>query len=190
MAEVESKVKESELSFYDEILNTEDIGPFIDCMTCGKCVGDCIAAANTDFNFRQIIQKILYGNKDELINSDEIWKCFLCGLCTIKCPKNIQIKKLILILRNLALQSGKGCKYLKYMSDILTSFLKHGIITGRLNKNLREELGLPKEFKISEKTMSELKFILDETGLNSKSKEFLDICTREFMKSIVEGNEE
>lgn len=163
-------------NFYDEILETEDIGPFINCMTCGKCVGDCIAAMNSDFNFRRIIQKILNGEKEDLIKSDAIWKCFLCALCTIKCPKNIEIRKLILTLRKLALESGKGYDLLKYLSDLPKSFLEKGLIYGRLNQKLRDKLGLSKEFKISDKSLKELAYILDETGQKKALQEFLANC--------------
>jgi heterodisulfide reductase subunit C len=160
-------------NFYDEILENEDIEPFIDCMTCGKCVGDCIAAENSDFNFRKIIQKIIDGDKEPLINGNEIWKCFLCGLCTIKCPKNIQIKRLILILRRLALQSGKGYNRLKFIAELPESFVKHGLILGRMNITLREKLNLPKEYKISDKALKELNAILKATGLKQSLQGFL-----------------
>ncbi|HUY01632.1 MAG TPA: 4Fe-4S dicluster domain-containing protein [Candidatus Deferrimicrobium sp.] len=162
---------------YNEILEKEDIGPFINCMTCGKCVGDCIAAENSDFNSRKIIQKILDGDRESLINGNEIWKCFLCDLCTIKCPKNIQIKKLILILRKLAISSGKGFNFLQYISDFPKSFLKRGIIVGKLNASLREKLDLPKEYNISDKALKELKLILEKTGQKQSIQEFLNHFT-------------
>ncbi|MHA1269583.1 MAG: 4Fe-4S dicluster domain-containing protein [Candidatus Helarchaeota archaeon] len=185
-----NKNREMNWDFYDEILQTADIGSFIDCMTCGKCVGDCIAAENSDFNFRRIIQKILEGDKEGVIKSDIIWKCFLCGLCTIKCPKNIEIKKLILIVRKMALEAGKGCNYLKYLFDLPKSFLSKGVIIGKLNMNLREKLGLSRDYKLSDKAKNELNFILDETGQKFENKKFMDECNREFIKSIVKGNEE
>ncbi|MFX1293854.1 MAG: 4Fe-4S dicluster domain-containing protein [Promethearchaeota archaeon] len=164
-------------NFYDEILEKADIEPFIDCMTCGKCVGDCIAAKNSDFNFRRIIQKILNGDRESLINGNEIWKCFLCGLCTIKCPKKIQIKKLILLLRKFAIKSGKGYKFLKYISNLPKSFSKKGLIFGRINENLREKLGLSKEFKLSDKTLKELAYILETTGQKKSIREYLNDST-------------
>ncbi len=167
----------SSWKFYDEILENEDIRPFIDCMTCGKCVGDCIAAKHSEFNFRKIIQKILDGDREGLIKGDEIWKCFLCDLCTIKCPKNIEIKKLILILRKLAVNSGGGCTFLKYVSDFPKRFLEKGVILGRLNKPLRERLGLSSEITLSDKTIKELTFILEKTNQKRAIHEFLDRCS-------------
>jgi len=159
--------------FYDEVLEKEDIRPFIDCMTCGKCVGDCIAAKNSNFNSRKIIQKILDNNREDLIINEEIWRCFLCDLCTIKCPKRIEIKKLMLILRKLAMQSGKNFNFLKYISDFPRSFLENGLIIGRLNKSLRAKVGLPKEFNLSEKAKEELNFLLEKTGQKKALEDFL-----------------
>ncbi len=173
MTSNENTLHEYNWNFYDELLENEDIDPFIDCMTCGKCVGDCIAANNSNFNFRKIIQKIIDGDKKGVLDSSEIWKCFLCGLCTVKCPKNIQIKKLILILRKLAIESGRGFDLLKYISDLPEGFLKDGLIVGRMNTNLREKLGLPREYKLSEKALKELAVILKATGLEKSTQEFL-----------------
>ena len=164
-------------NFYEEILKNEDIGPFIDCMVCGKCVGDCIAAKNSEFNPRKIIQKILDNNREDLLSENEIWLCFLCDLCTIKCPKKIEIKKLILILRKLAMQSGKGFNFLKYISDFPKSFLENGLILGRINKSLREKLGLTKEINLSEKAKEELNFLLEKTGQKKAIETFLERCS-------------
>lgn len=169
-----SDMNQLDWKFYDEILETEDIRPFIDCMTCGKCVGDCIAARNSTFNFRKIIQKVLEGKRATLISDYEIWKCFLCGLCTIKCPKNIEIKKLILILRKLAIQSGKGYNLLKYLSDLPDSFLKNGLIISKMNQSLREKIGLPKDYKLSDKALKELAIILEATEHKKALQNFLN----------------
>ncbi len=162
--------------FYDSIIEKEDIRPFIDCMTCGKCVGDCIAAKNSEFNVRTIIRKILEGNRDDLISGDEIWRCFLCDLCTIKCPKKIEIKKLILILRKYAIQAGKGCNFLKYIVGFPRSFLEKGLIVSHINKNLREQLGLSPEITLSEKTKKELTEIIEKTNQKKDLQDFLKRC--------------
>jgi heterodisulfide reductase subunit C len=174
---VRSNFNRPNWKFYNDILEKEDIRPFIDCMTCGKCVGDCIAARNSEFNSRKIIQKILDNNREDLINSEEIWRCFLCDLCTIKCPKKIEIKKLMLILRKLAMQSGKGFNLLKYISDFPKSFLENGLILGRVDKSLREKLGLTKEINLSEKTKEELNFLLEKTGQKKAIETFLEQCS-------------
>ena len=147
-------------------------------MTCGKCVGDCIAAKNSEFNFRKIIQSIPDGDKEKLINGSEIWRCFLCGLCTVKCPKKIEIKKLILYLRKLALDSGKGYDLLKHISNLPESFMKRGLIIGRINSNLREKLGLPKEFHLSDKALKEVNLLLDQTGQKKSFEEFKNHCKK------------
>jgi len=174
--------------FYNEILSKEDIGPFIDCMNCGKCVGDCIAAENSDFNFRRIIQKILDNKRDEVLYGEEIWKCFLCNLCTIKCPKNINIKKLIMVLRKMAIDEGRGCKFLKYISDLPQEFIKKGLIVGKLNTNLREKLGLPKNYQLDKKSIEEIHEIINITGEKQLIDNFIINCKKEFIKSIIEGD--
>jgi heterodisulfide reductase subunit C len=163
-------------NFYDSIIEKEDIRPFIDCMTCGKCVGDCIAAKNSEFNARKIVQKIIEGHREGLISGDEIWRCFLCDLCTIKCPKKIEIKKLMLILRKLALQAGKGYTFLKYIEGLPRSFLEKGLIVPQIKTSLREKLGLSPEIALSEKTKKELTKIIEKTNQKKDLQEFLKRC--------------
>lgn len=172
-----NKSNRPDWKFYDSIIETEDIRPFIDCMTCGKCVGDCIAAKNSsEFNARKIVQKIIEGNRDGLLNGDEIWRCFLCDLCTIKCPKKIEIKKLILILRKLALRAGKGYNFLKYVAGFPQSFLDQGLIVPQIKKSLRAKLGLSPEIALSEKAKKELTKIIEKTNQKKDLQNFLKHC--------------
>jgi heterodisulfide reductase subunit C len=145
-------------------------------MTCGKCVGDCIAAKNSEFNARKIVQKIIEGNQEGLLSGDEIWRCFLCDLCTIKCPKKIEIKKLILILRKLAIQAGKGYNFLKYVAGFPRSFLEKGLIVPQIKTSLREKLGLSPEIALSAKAKKELTEIIEKTNQKKDLQEFLKHC--------------
>ncbi|MGV9172029.1 MAG: 4Fe-4S dicluster domain-containing protein [Promethearchaeia archaeon] len=81
------------------------------CISCGRCVGDCPAAKISDFNSRKIIEKVLKGDKSVLKDSD-IWYCFLCERCKRVCPKEgINIPLLIINLRNESFKQGFGPKY-------------------------------------------------------------------------------
>lgn len=81
------------------------------CISCGRCVGDCPAAKISDFNSRKIIEKVLKGDKSVLKDSD-IWYCFLCERCKRVCPKEgIDIPLLIINLRNESFKQGFGPKY-------------------------------------------------------------------------------
>ena len=63
--------------FLEELLeDVEENQNIMQCIGCGKCVGECPASKISDFNIRRIIRKILRGDKSVLKDSD-IWYCYL-----------------------------------------------------------------------------------------------------------------
>lgn len=100
------------------------------CISCGKCVGECPASRISNFNIRKIIQKILKGDKSVLKDSD-IWYCFLCERCKRVCPKEgINIPLLIINLRNESFKKGYGPKYndLRKYVEMAERFLTTGVV--------------------------------------------------------------
>jgi len=121
----------------------------IQCIECGKCVGECPAAKVSDFNIRKIIRKVLRGDKSVLKDSD-IWFCFLCERCKRVCPKEgINIPLLILNLRNESFKKGYGPRYndlTKYV-EMSERFLINGTVVddpldGPLNEERIEEIDI------------------------------------------------
>ncbi|MFW9898694.1 MAG: 4Fe-4S dicluster domain-containing protein [Candidatus Thorarchaeota archaeon] len=119
----------------------------IQCISCGKCVGECPASKISDFNIRRIIQKILRGDKNVLKDSD-IWYCFLCERCKRVCPREgIDIPLLILNLRNESFKKGYGPQYndLRKYVEMAEKFLTIGTVLeepldGSLSKQRIDEL--------------------------------------------------
>jgi len=119
----------------------------IQCISCGKCVGECPASKISDFNIRRIIQKILRGDKSVLKDSD-IWYCFLCERCKRVCPREgINIPLLILNLRNESFKKGYGPRYndLRKYVEMAEKFLTIGTVLddpldGSLSKKRIDEL--------------------------------------------------
>jgi len=117
--------------FYKELVeDIEDNKNIIECISCGKCVGDCPAAKISNFNIRKIISKVLRGDKSVLKDSD-IWYCYLCEKCRRVCPKDgINIPLLIINLRNESFKKGFGPKYndlMKYV-EMSERFLTSGVV--------------------------------------------------------------
>lgn len=139
----ESSNSEWNWEFYEELVDdVEENKNIIQCISCGKCVGDCPASKVSNFNVRKVIAKVLRGDKSVLKDSD-IWYCYLCERCKRVCPKeNINIPLLIINLRNESFKKGYGPKYndLRKYVEMSERFLKTGVV-------LDEPLGkkLPKE---------------------------------------------
>ena len=126
-------------SFYKELIDdVEDNSNIIQCISCGKCVGDCPASKVSNFNIRKIIKKILQGDKSVLKDSD-IWYCYLCEKCKRLCPKdNINIPLLIINMRNESFKMGFGPKFsdLSKYVEMSKRFLTSGVV-------VEEPLGEP-----------------------------------------------
>ncbi|NHJ26214.1 MAG: hypothetical protein EAX89_16665 [Candidatus Lokiarchaeota archaeon] len=126
--------------FYKELIeDVEENKNIVQCISCGKCVGDCPAAKISNFNSRKIIMKVLKGDKSVLKDSD-IWWCFLCEKCKRVCPRNnINIPLLIINLRNESFKKGYGPRYndLRKYVEMAERFLTQGIV---LEESLGESL--------------------------------------------------
>ena len=86
-------------NFDDRILSyvLEKEKSFLTCISCGGCTATCSAGNLTSFNIRRIGLSLRRGNVNEL--SEEIEKCMFCGKCTLVCPRDINIRNVILLIK-------------------------------------------------------------------------------------------
>jgi len=88
-----------------------------DCILCDSCYSACpVYAVNPDFlgpfaltrayryssDKREASAKTIIDN----IQTNGVWDCTLCGECTLACPKGIDPKMDITMLRNISVQKG------------------------------------------------------------------------------------
>ncbi len=77
------------------------------CYQCGVCSGGCPAARFADdFRPRKIVLETQFGEKEELIKNDVIWKCAACYNCYEHCPQGIKVTDIIMELQSEAIKSG------------------------------------------------------------------------------------
>lgn len=68
------------------------------CIGCGTCTAVCTAGNLTDFNFRRVhtlVRRGEYRGAYEAMN-----KCMLCGKCRLACPRGINTRAVVLLLKN------------------------------------------------------------------------------------------
>lgn len=70
---------------------------FLTCISCGGCTATCSAGQLIDFNVRKISLLLRRGDIDAL--SAEIEKCMFCGKCSLVCPRDINIRNVILLIK-------------------------------------------------------------------------------------------
>ena len=98
---------------------------------CGKCSAGCPSAFTMDLTPRQIMRAIQLGLKDEVLKSSAIWVCLSCQTCTLRCPREIDIAKVIEAMRFLSLTEKKATAE-KGIVIFYDSFLQQVRLFGRL----------------------------------------------------------
>lgn len=74
------------------------------CYQCGKCSAGCPMVSLMDLLPNQIIRLVQLGQIEEVVNSKTIWLCASCFSCTTRCPKGVDLAKLMEALRLLLLR--------------------------------------------------------------------------------------
>ena len=69
------------------------------CIGCGGCTATCSARQFTSFNIRNVHNSFRRGLYDNL--ASELRKSMLCGKCTLVCPRGVNLRSLIINMRQL-----------------------------------------------------------------------------------------
>lgn len=76
------------------------------CMQCGTCSGSCQFAEQMDYTPRRIMEMVRTGLREQVLASKAIWYCASCYSCTVRCPRGIQVTRVMTTLKSLALRAG------------------------------------------------------------------------------------
>lgn len=102
------KINETPLDFADTIINdiksSKEDG-VLKCVQCGMCTSTCPAAKHSDYNPRDIIERVLNGD-ETLLEDENIWNCFYCYTCHSTCPVGNSVCEVNQILKQLAINEG------------------------------------------------------------------------------------
>ncbi len=74
------------------------------CIQCGKCTAGCPVAYAMDLGPRQVMRAVQLGLKNEVLQSSTIWLCVSCQTCSVRCPREIDIARVMESLRILAIE--------------------------------------------------------------------------------------
>ena len=183
------RINDSPIDFAEKIIrdvkNSKEDG-VLKCVQCGMCTATCPAARHSDYNPRDIIERVLEGD-EAIIDDDNIWNCFYCYTCHSVCPVGNSVCEVNQILKQIAIESGKGYdklyEYLGFADSYFTAAI--GAIPERFfadidrdvpgwwqfRQNLdeiREELELDPPLMPSEDVIDEVSRILTITGFKDK----------------------
>ncbi len=73
------------------------------CNQCGKCSAGCPVAFGMDLLPNQVIRLAQLGIED-VLSSQTIWTCAACLTCVSRCPKGIDLPRVMEALRQISLE--------------------------------------------------------------------------------------
>jgi len=77
------------------------------CISCGSCTATCpVSELDSTYNPRLIIKKVQLGMKEEVLKSNDLWKCIQCHRCVAHCPQNVKFADIVRVLRDLSVEEG------------------------------------------------------------------------------------
>lgn len=78
------------------------------CYQCGKCTAGCPYTEEYDISVSQIMRLTQAGQKERVLKSKSLWLCATCESCTARCPNQIDVARIMDVLRHLARKEGYG----------------------------------------------------------------------------------
>ncbi len=79
------------------------------CYQCGECTAGCPVAFAMDLMPNQVTRMALAGMSDDVLRSRSIWLCVGCNTCVTRCPRLVDLPKVMDSLRQLAARRRVPC---------------------------------------------------------------------------------
>jgi len=186
---IQQKISDYPINFAEDIIrdvkNSKEEG-VLKCVQCGMCTSACPAARHSDYNPRDIIERVLEGD-ESILSDDNIWNCFYCYTCHSICPVGNSVCEVNQILKQMAIENKIGYDKLYEYMGFADSYFNAAIgaipeiffkdidrdVPGwwdfRLNLDeIRQELELNPPLMPSKETIEEVSKILTITGFKEK----------------------
>lgn len=93
----------------DFIRKVEEISgqPYSVCMQCGTCSGSCPMITTMTMSPRKLMQLAGMGMLNEVSGGNTVWLCASCHQCMVRCPRGIDIPKVMEAIRLIALRENE-----------------------------------------------------------------------------------
>lgn len=113
--------------FVDLVARESEQDPNL-CYQCGNCTAGCPFTFAFDIPVHQVMRLLQAGQKEKILCSHSVWLCATCETCTTRCPCNVDVARIMDVLRHIARREGYVSeKHMKLFYDIfLDSVKKHG----------------------------------------------------------------
>jgi heterodisulfide reductase subunit C len=100
------------------------------CNQCGKCSAGCPVAFSMDLLPSQVIRLAQLGIED-VLDSQTIWTCAACLTCVSRCPKGIDLPRIMEAMRLIKMQrSGSHIDATRLSPDLVAEVPQMALIGG------------------------------------------------------------
>ncbi|ATW27520.1 (Fe-S)-binding protein [Candidatus Formimonas warabiya] len=102
MAVIQAKNLDPEFKYQiaDVLAGLGQKSDFSHCLACGMCTAGCsYSDVHQDMDPRKFLRKIILGLKEEVVHDPFIWKCTMCGRCTMFCPMKVDLAGVVRTVR-------------------------------------------------------------------------------------------
>ncbi len=116
-----------------EEISGEDL---LACNQCGKCSAGCPVVEAMDILPSQVIRMAQLG-MEQVLESNTVWICASCLTCVTRCPKGVDLPRLMETLRQLALREGVAKLELDALPPELVQAVPQLAIVGGFRKYIK-----------------------------------------------------
>lgn len=106
------------------------------CNQCGKCSAGCPVAGAMDLLPSQAVRMAQLG-MEEVLQSRTVWTCASCLTCVTRCPKGVDLPRLMEALREISLRAGATRMDLDRLPPELVRELPQLAIVGGFRKYIK-----------------------------------------------------
>jgi heterodisulfide reductase subunit C2 len=98
------------------------------CYQCGNCTAGCAYTQDYDLPVHQVMRLVQLGLKERALSCRSIWLCATCQACTTRCPNNIDVARVMDVLRHMARRAGYApeANVKTFTDGFLASVARHG----------------------------------------------------------------
>lgn len=76
------------------------------CMQCGTCSGGCTNIDRMDMSPRTLVLMVQRGEWEKVLQSNTLWMCSSCYICTTRCPRGVRPSDVIEAVKAIAIRQG------------------------------------------------------------------------------------
>lgn len=91
-------------AFVRRVMELSGQNPYA-CYQCGKCSAGCLFAIHMDALPNQVIRLVQLGDEG-VLKLEAPWVCAACLACAVRCPRGVDISRVMEALRQLSLRRG------------------------------------------------------------------------------------